>query len=61
EKIIASRTDTPLTEMFVIRGSDQKISGTALLDYYNEIDQKLRSIGHVQHIKTPGRLLNLYK
>jgi len=61
EKIIASRTDTPLTEMFVVRGSDQKLSGAALFEYYREIDDKLNSIGHVRHIKTPGRLLNLYK
>jgi hypothetical protein len=47
--------------MFVVRGSDQKLSGAALFEYYREIDDKLNSIGHIQHIKTPGRLLNLYK
>ncbi|MDD3840857.1 MAG: Bpu10I family restriction endonuclease [Clostridia bacterium] len=58
DKIISSRADSPLDEMFVLKGNiDQPIDYNTVYEYYQEIYKALTSNLNTK-IKMPGRLFN---
>ena len=61
EKIIATRFDNTVTEMFVFRGKakESEIDSKVLLDYYEEISNAIKNINAENEIKVPGRLIKI--
>lgn len=58
DKIIASKTDSPLAEIFVLRGAKElPIDKVTVNDYYLEISTALRTNLEIE-LKVPGRLFN---
>lgn len=57
-RIIASRSDTALDEMFALRSSAaDPLDAVTLKAYYDEMDQALNGIGAASSLTLPGRML----
>ena len=59
ERVIASRSDTALDEMFALRSSaTAPLDPDTLQAYYEEVDEALRNMGNAAALQLPGRMLH---
>lgn len=62
DKIIATRYDNNINEMFVLRFQKKyPIVAEVLYDYYGEISEAINNLYNEDEVKVPGRLINIEK